>query len=139
MTSLAALVAEGTPIAAAVGSLFGVNALQGLALKQDKIHTFNDPLDYDDSDPENRSLSLKYDMSLALDASGNLKVNSITWDTISDTPATFTPSAHTHAISEITNLQTTLDGVCKYSLPTPWAVSFPTVLVGLARTALFLS
>ncbi len=29
--------------------------------------------------------------------------------------------------------------VDRYSLPTPWAVSFPTVLVGLARTALFLS
>jgi hypothetical protein len=27
----------------------------------------------------------------------------------------------------------------RYSLPTPWAVSFPMVLVGLSRTALLLS
>ena len=110
LTSLAAAVAAGTPIAAAVGSLFGANALQGLALKQDKIHTFNAPLDYDDSDPENRSLSLKYDMSLALDASGNLKVNSITWDKISNPPSTFPPSTHTHIITDISGLQLALDG-----------------------------
>lgn len=32
------------------------------------------------------------------------------WTEITDKPSTFTPSSHTHAISDITNLQTTLDG-----------------------------
>ena len=31
------------------------------------------------------------------------------WSEISGKPTTFTPSAHTHTISEVTNLQTTLD------------------------------
>lgn len=34
----------------------------------------------------------------------------LTWDAIQSKPSTFTPSAHTHAISEVTDLQTTLDG-----------------------------
>lgn len=33
-----------------------------------------------------------------------------TWDDISGKPSTFTPSAHTHAISDTTGLQTALDG-----------------------------
>ncbi len=32
------------------------------------------------------------------------------WTEITDKPATFTPSTHSHSISDITNLQTTLDG-----------------------------
>ena len=32
-----------------------------------------------------------------------------TWDGITDKPSTFPPSAHTHAISDITDLQTELD------------------------------
>lgn len=32
------------------------------------------------------------------------------WDNILNKPSSFTPAAHTHAISEVTNLQTTLDG-----------------------------
>lgn len=32
------------------------------------------------------------------------------WAAIPDKPSTFTPSSHTHAISEVTNLQTSLDG-----------------------------
>ena len=32
-----------------------------------------------------------------------------TWSEVSGKPTTFTPSAHTHPISEVTNLQTTLD------------------------------
>lgn len=31
------------------------------------------------------------------------------WDNIYNKPSTFTPSSHTHSISDITNLQTTLD------------------------------
>lgn len=32
------------------------------------------------------------------------------WSVIADKPSTFTPSSHTHAISDVTNLQTSLDG-----------------------------
>lgn len=31
------------------------------------------------------------------------------WDGIADKPLTFTPSAHTHVIADVTDLQTTLD------------------------------
>ena len=34
----------------------------------------------------------------------------VTWDDVQDKPTTFTPSSHTHAISNITNLQPSLDG-----------------------------
>lgn len=34
----------------------------------------------------------------------------VTWANIEGKPSTFTPSSHTHAISQITNLQATLDG-----------------------------
>ena len=37
-------------------------------------------------------------------------VTAVTWTTITGKPSTFPPSAHTHAISEVTGLQTTLDG-----------------------------
>lgn len=37
-------------------------------------------------------------------------VTTLEWDNILNKPSSFIPSAHTHAISEITNLQTTLDG-----------------------------
>lgn len=46
----------------------------------------------------------------ANDAASNLS-----WDNLSGKPSTFTPSAHNHAISEITNLQTTLDGKAEAS------------------------
>ena len=35
---------------------------------------------------------------------------SVAWSNITGKPSTFTPSAHTHAISDITNLETTLNG-----------------------------
>ena len=35
---------------------------------------------------------------------------SVAWSSITGKPSTFTPSAHTHAISDITNLETTLNG-----------------------------
>ena len=37
-------------------------------------------------------------------------ITGISYDNVSDKPSTFTPSAHTHAIRDITDLQTTLDG-----------------------------
>jgi hypothetical protein len=36
--------------------------------------------------------------------------NSADWSAITNKPSTFPPSAHTHLISEVSNLQTTLDG-----------------------------
>lgn len=38
------------------------------------------------------------------------KSSDVTWDSLPGKPSTFAPSAHTHAISDVTNLQTTLDG-----------------------------
>lgn len=34
----------------------------------------------------------------------------ISWNDVTNKPATFTPSAHTHVISDVTSLQTALDG-----------------------------
>lgn len=36
--------------------------------------------------------------------------DSVPWTGVTGKPTTFTPSAHTHAIADVTNLQTTLDG-----------------------------
>lgn len=35
----------------------------------------------------------------------------VTWDTLTGKPSTFAPSAHTHPISDVTNLQTTIDAI----------------------------
>ena len=37
--------------------------------------------------------------------------NSVAWNNVSGKPSTFTPSSHTHTIAQVTNLQSTLDGV----------------------------
>lgn len=34
---------------------------------------------------------------------------SVAWGNVTDKPSTFTPSSHTHSISDVTNLQSTLD------------------------------
>lgn len=36
--------------------------------------------------------------------------NAVTWSNVSSKPSVFTPDTHTHAISDVTDLQTTLDG-----------------------------
>ncbi len=41
---------------------------------------------------------------------GSLSWDFVTWSEVSGKPATFAPSAHNHAISEVTGLQTALDG-----------------------------
>ena len=38
------------------------------------------------------------------------KTSDLTWSSISGKPSTFTPSAHNHAISDVTDLQSTLNG-----------------------------
>lgn len=48
--------------------------------------------------------SLPYSVA---DASGT---SSVDWSAVLNKPATFPPSSHTHAISDVTSLQTTLDG-----------------------------
>ncbi|RYF45235.1 MAG: T9SS type A sorting domain-containing protein [Chitinophagaceae bacterium] len=41
---------------------------------------------------------------------GYITSSSLTWTNITGKPTTFTPSAHSHSISEVTGLQTALDG-----------------------------
>ena len=43
-------------------------------------------------------------------AKANAAVDGFNWENLKDKPSSFIPSAHTHAISEVTNLQATLDG-----------------------------
>ena len=43
-------------------------------------------------------------------AKANAAVDGFNWENLKDKPTSFTPSAHTHAIADVTNLQTTLDG-----------------------------
>jgi hypothetical protein len=49
------------------------------------------------------------------DASGT---SSVDWSAVLNKPSTFTPSSHTHAISEVTNLQTALDAKAPINNPT---------------------
>lgn len=44
-----------------------------------------------------------------LSATGGGTADSVAWENIVGTPKTFTPASHTHAISDITELKTTLD------------------------------
>lgn len=50
-----------------------------------------------------------------LNATGGGTADSVDWANITSKPETFTPSAHNHSISEVTDLQTTLDGKVDYS------------------------
>lgn len=43
-------------------------------------------------------------------SNANQAADNLNWDNLKDKPSTFTPSAHNHTISEVTNLQATLDG-----------------------------
>lgn len=45
-----------------------------------------------------------------VDNAGVLQTGNIPWARLSSVPSTFAPSAHTHAISDVTGLQTALDG-----------------------------
>ena len=59
--------------------------------------------------------SFKYDPKsnkLTVNISGS--ANSVPWSGITGKPSTFTPSSHTHTISQITNLQSVLNGKAKY-------------------------
>jgi hypothetical protein len=57
---------------------------------------------------------------------------SVDWGNISNTPSTFTPSAHTHVISDVTGLQTTLDS--KAPLASPALTGTPTAPTAATAT-----
>ena len=40
----------------------------------------------------------------------NMPESTNSWNDLTDKPTTFTPTSHTHSITDVTNLQTTLDG-----------------------------
>jgi hypothetical protein len=57
---------------------------------------------------------------------------SVDWGNISNTPSTFTPSAHTHVISDVTGLQTALDA--KAPLASPALTGTPTAPTAATAT-----
>lgn len=58
------------------------------------------------------------------------------WSDITDKPGTFTPSAHSHTIEDVTNLQASLDGKANTSHTHTWAqvTSKPTTFAPSAHT-----
>jgi hypothetical protein len=60
----------------------------------------------------------------------------IDWSSLKNTPATYAPSAHTHPISEVTNLQTSLDGKSNTGHTHLWAdiTDKPTTFTPSAHT-----
>lgn len=62
-------------------------------------------------DPANYEFTLRYsDGSFVRVPVGQIILPVVTWDTLTEKPTTFPPSAHTHPISDIINLQLSLDG-----------------------------
>jgi hypothetical protein len=55
---------------------------------------------------------IKVGTNLSIDVDGVLSANdtSVAWSELTSVPTTFTPSAHTHTIANVTGLQTALDG-----------------------------
>tara|TARA_B100000401_G_scaffold139408_1_gene92511 strand:+ start:60028 stop:61875 length:1848 start_codon:yes stop_codon:yes gene_type:complete len=73
-------------------------------------------------------------LAWATDDSG---LSSIDWSQVDNKPATFAPSTHTHAIADITNLQTSLDGKAASSHNHSWTditSGKPTTLAGYGIT-----
>ena len=50
-----------------------------------------------------------YQINFPRYVAGNVASGAVAWNDVTDKPATFPPSAHTHPISEVINLQTLLD------------------------------
>lgn len=46
-------------------------------------------------------------------------LTTVSWDAVSEKPSTFSPSTHTHAISDTTGLQTALDGKLSATVSSP--------------------
>tara|TARA_Y100001938_G_C8098320_1_gene439662 strand:+ start:2482 stop:4383 length:1902 start_codon:yes stop_codon:yes gene_type:complete len=72
-------------------------------------------------------------LAWATDDSG---LSSVDWSDVNNKPATFAPSTHTHAIADITSLQTSLDGKAASSHSHIWSdiTSTPTTLAGYGIT-----
>jgi hypothetical protein len=60
--------------------------------------------------------------------------NAVTWSNVSSKPSVFTPDTHSHAISDVTNLQTTLDGKAS-SITTAQAYATATTSISAATYA----
>lgn len=72
---------------------------------------------FSDSATETKRVSddaFKYDPksnTVTANITGNAaSASSVNWSNVKNKPSTYTPSAHTHTIAQITNLQSTLDG-----------------------------
>jgi len=67
---------------------------------------------------------------------GSLSWGSVAWTEVTGKPTTFSPSAHTHAISDVTGLQTALDGKSSTSHTHSWTeiTSKPTTFAPSAHT-----
>lgn len=61
---------------------------------------YNDALKYN---PQSNTITANITGSAA-------SANAVAWDKVTGKPSTFTPSTHTHAIADVTGLQTALDG-----------------------------
>lgn len=57
--------------------------------------------------------------------------SSVAWGDVTNKPTTFPPAAHTHPISDVTNLQTTLNGKLTASKAATQANSTATDVAGL--------
>ncbi|MBP1083500.1 hypothetical protein [Bacillus capparidis] len=78
---------------------------------------------------------------LAINAPGKITKNgqeielggtkAVDWNNVQGKPSTFAPSSHTHPISDITNLQTTLNGKLTASKVAAQAESTATDVTGL--------
>lgn len=78
-----------------------------IAMNWDNIQQASLPVD-----PENYEFTLRNeDGSFIRVPVQDIILPVVTWDTLSGKPSTFPPSAHTHPISEVDNLQITLDGL----------------------------
>ena len=116
-TELGTLVDDIATIDALVGDTSVASQIStAIANKADASHTHDDRY-YTESEI-NTKLNAKADANHTHDISG-LSVsyattagtaNAVAWANVTSKPSTYTPASHSHAISDVTNLQTTLNG-----------------------------
>jgi len=89
------------------------------AINATRLYAADSPYRYGDQYPY--SMDMRYDgtywnLSVTPGTPSAVRVaysdsaGAVAWDNVSSKPSTFTPSSHTHAISDVTGLQTALDG-----------------------------
>ena len=66
----------------------------------------------------------------------SLAYATLSWDDITNKPSTFTPSAHTHEISDVTNLQTTLNGKAPATGSTSIKTLAETITLGVGNSCM---